>query len=477
MIALPSRAYQWRKRAASATRGLGDNVNIATAAPAFDERRLITRVALRLMPLLGLMYLVAYIDRSNISFAKLQMLDSLGLSEVAYGLGASLFFVGYLLFEVPSNVLLHRYGAPRWMARIMLTWGIVTVLLAFTHNAPMFYVLRFLLGASEAGLYPGVIYYLTLWFPAQHRTRMLGYFVVGSSLGNMIGAPICGWLLDQGGHGWLAGVEGWRLVFVVTGVAPILLTLVVLYCLPASPQNASFLRDDERSWLTRALAAESAQAAQAGDGANSHGSPFRTLLDPRVLGFAVYYMMLSISVYGVSYWLPSLLKGFGVSNTVNGFLNVIPWLLATIVLATLPSKLRAGRHTVGAMLASALLGMTFFLSSVFLPGNTMRFVALCLGAPCLYLLIPCFWTLPSKFLTGARAAAGIAAINSLGNIGGFVAQNLVPFVRAATGSTRAPMLVPAACLLVFAVLTAVVLFRRGGTRSPQTGFGQVQAPE
>ncbi|TDV08126.1 sugar phosphate permease [Paraburkholderia caballeronis] len=445
-----------------------------TAAPTLDEHRLINRLALRLMPLLGLLYLVAYIDRSNISFAKLQMLDSLGLSEVAYGLGASLFFVGYLLFEVPSNVLLHRYGAPRWMARIMLTWGIVTVLLAFTRNAPMFYALRFLLGASEAGLYPGVIYYLTLWFPARHRTRMLGYFTVGSSLGNMIGAPICGWLLDQGGPG---GLEGWRLVFIVTGVPSILLTFVVLYCLPASPRSAAFLRDDEKTWLTRSLAAEAAQADQAGDGAPAHGSPFRTLVEPRVLGFALYYMMLSISVYGVSYWLPTLVKGFGVSNTANGLLNVIPWLLATIVLATLPAKLRAGNHTISAMLVSALLGMTFFVSSVFLPNNTLRFVALCLGAPCLYLLIPCFWTLPPKFLSGARAAAGIAVINSLGNIGGFIAQNLVPFVKQATGSARTPMLIPAACLLLFAAFTAVVLSGRGRARSQRAGLDQVGASD
>ncbi|WP_313064377.1 MFS transporter [Paraburkholderia sp. LEh10] len=163
-----------------------------TVTSAIDESRLINRLAWRLMPLLGILYLVAYIDRSNISFAKLQMLGSLGLSEVAYGLGASLFFIGYLIFEIPSNVMLHKYGAPKWMARIMFTWGVVTILLAFTNNATMFYVLRFLLGASEAGLYPGVIYYLTLWFPQRHRVRMLGYFTVGSSLGNMVGAPICG---------------------------------------------------------------------------------------------------------------------------------------------------------------------------------------------------------------------------------------------------------------------------------------------
>lgn len=432
------------------------------AIAAIDEPRLINRMGWRLMPLLGVLYLVAYIDRSNIAFAKLQMLGSLGLSEVAYGLGASLFFIGYLLFEVPSNILLHKYGAPRWMARIMFTWGVVTILLAFTKSATMFYILRFLLGAAEAGLFPGVIYYLTLWFPQRHRVRMLGYFTVGSSLGNMIGAPICGWLLDKGG---LLGLQGWQLVFVVTGIPSVLLTIVVLLLLPKSPQQARFLSDDEKRWLTHKLSTESS----ASRGQARHGSFLSVLVEPRVLGMAFYYMMLSISVYGVSYWLPTLVKGFGVSNTTNGLLNIIPWLMATLVLATLPGRLRASNHTTVAMLVSALLGMVFFLSSVFLPGHALRFAALCLGAPCMYLLIPCFWTLPPKFLYGARAAAGIAVINSLGNIGGFIAQNLVPFVKQVTGSTRAPMLVPAACMVIFAIITALIL--RRANRTPQSVDG------
>ncbi|WP_429499649.1 MFS transporter [Robbsia andropogonis] len=430
-----------------------------TATPQIDAQRLINRLALRLMPLLGLLYLVAYLDRSNIGFAKLQMLGSLGLSETAYGLGASLFFIGYLLFEVPSNVMLHKYGAARWIARIMFTWGVVTILLAFTKSATTFYVLRFLLGASEAGLYPGVIYYLTLWFPSQSRARVLGYFTLGSSMGNMIGAPICGWLLDKGGF---LGLEGWQLVFVVTGLPSVLLTVVVLYCLPESPARARFLSEGEKRWLETTLEAERAQVRQA-ETTDVH--VWQVLIEARVIGMAFYYMMLSISVYGVAYWLPTLVKGFGVSNTTNGMLNVAPWLLATIILATVPSRLRAktdGRDRIGpAMLISAILGMICFLGSVFLPTNTSRFVALCLGAPCLYLLLPLFWTMPPRFLTGARAAAGIAAINSLGNIGGFIAQNIVPWVRQVSGSAKAPMLVPATCLMIFAIVTAILLIRRG----------------
>jgi len=423
-----------------------------------DEQRLINRLAWRLMPLVGLLYLVAYIDRSNIGFAKLQMLGSLGMSEVAYGLGASLFFIGYLIFEIPSNVMLHKYGAPRWIARIMLTWGIVTILLAFTKNATMFYVLRFLLGASEAGLYPGVIYYLTLWFPQRHRVRMLGYFTLGSSIGNMVGAPICGYLLDKN---WF-DLQGWQLVFIVTGLPSVLLTVVVLLWLPASPLKAAFLSDDEKKWLGDTHETERLQAAKV-EKSGSH--VLRVLAEPRVIGMALYYMMLSMSVYGVSYWLPTLVKGFGVTNTVNGLLNIVPWLAATIVLAWLPSKLRKGNRTTAAMLAAALIGVVFFLGSVFLPTNTLRFVALCLGAPCMYLLLPCFWTIPPRFLTGARAAAGIAAINSLGNVGGFIAQNLVPWVRQTSGSAKAPMLIPAACLLIFAVVTMILMRREAAARA------------
>jgi cyanate permease len=197
-------------------------------------------------------------------------------------------------------------------------------------------------------------------------------------------------------------------------------------------------------------------AAQSESGNSSFLS---VVTEPRVIGMALYYMMLSMSVYGVSYWLPTLVKGFGVSNTVNGLINIIPWLLATLVLMWLPSKLRATNRTMTAMLCAAVLGVVFFLGSVFLPTNTLRFIALSLGAPCMYLLLPCFWTLPPKFLTGARAAAGIAAINSLGNVGGFIAQNLVPWVRQASGSTKAPMLIPAACLFTFGIVTLILMRR------------------
>lgn len=417
-----------------------------------NEGRLINKLALRLMPLLCLLYLVAYIDRANISFTKLQMLDSLHLSEAVYGLGASLFFIGYMLFEVPSNILLHRYGAPKWLARVVLTWGIVTVLLAFVETATSFYILRFLLGVAEAGLYPGVIFYLTQWFPSQHRLRMLGYFTVGSSMGNMVGAPICGYLLDQAG---LFGLQGWQLVFFITGLPAVLFAAVVFFFLPRSPEKAKFLNDAERHWLLSALETEQKSVSAR----ESHGGVLSVFKDIRVIGLAGLYMMASISIYGVSYWLPTVVKGFGVTNTVNGLLNILPWLAATVVLIFLPSRLRKGNRPLRAMLCASSLGILLFLGSVYLPDSQWRFAALTLGAPCMYLLLPCFWTLPTKFLTGVRAAAGIATINSLSNLGGFIAQNLFPWVRTVTGSVQSPMLIPSCCMTVFALVSLILLFK------------------
>ncbi len=415
------------------------------------EKRLINRLTLRLMPLLGVLYLMAYIDRQNVSYAKLQMIDSLQMSEVTYGLGASLFFIGYLIFEVPSNMALYRVGAPRWLARIMLTWGTVTLMLAFTRSASMFYVLRFLLGAAEAGLYPGIIYYMTLWFPARHRARIMGYFVLGSAVGNLSGAAICGALLDLQG---LWGLQGWQWVFIATGLPPVAMAFVTWRLLPASPAMAKFLDNGERAWIARELGKEAV-------GHPAHGRVLDVLVDRRVLLLSCYFMMVSMSIAAVSYWMPTFVKAFGVSNSVNGLLASIPWLIVTVTLLWLPKRMGHGRQLLRGIAVAACIGIVSFVCSALLTDNVWRFAALCLAAPCMYIIVPCFWTLPAEFLSGARAAAGIAAINSIGNVGGFLAQNLAPWIRNQTGSTAAPMLMPAACLVVVLFGTLLMLARRG----------------
>lgn len=412
-----------------------------------DEKQLISKITWRLMPFLGILYLIAYIDRQNVSYAKLQMVDALGMSEYAYGLGASLFFIGYFLFEVPSNLLLDRFGASKWFARILVSWGIVTVALAYTQSPTMFYILRFLLGACEAGFFPGVLYLLTLWYPSAYRGRMVGVFMIFSAVANAIGAPIGGVLLDLDG---LYGHAGWQWVFIVTGIPAIIAGFVTFFYLSDLPEKAGFLSVEEKKWLKDRLAAENAGMEQnASDG-------FKALINPRVLLMAICYVGFPLAAYGLSYWLPTIVKGFGVSNTTNGFLNIIPWVLVAIALYVVPSMADKAESKTPYIIASALTGAVCLVLSAVIPNHTLQFAFLCVAAAGIFAGQPVFWSLPSRFLKGAGAAAGLAAINSIGNLGGFVAQNVVPWIKDATGSTIAPMFFLAACLVVAAVLVLFV---------------------
>ena len=410
-----------------------------------DEDRLVSRLIWRLMPLLTIMFLVSFIDRQNVGFAKLQMVSALGTTEAAYGFASSLFFIAYLVFEIPSTLAVHKYGARFWMARIMLTWGIVTMLQGFFHSVLAFQILRCLLGIAEAGLYPGILFYLTLWFPQRHRTRVLGVFTLGSACANALGSLVGGPLLDLDG---LFGLAGWQWVFIVTGAPPVILTFFVLKYLPSSPTEAKFLSEPEKTWLMGRLASEKTSTA-------TEGNPYAALVDWRVLGFALIYMMMSTSLYGVSYWLPTVVKGFGVSATTNGLLNTIPWAFSAFMLAWLPGRLRREQTMLGAVVLIAVCGIAVFIASTQLTSNTLRFLALIVGAPCIQLLYPCFWSLPPRFFSGARAAASLAAINSIGNLGGFWGQNLMPWIATTTRSNILPMLLPAACLTVLGLAALV----------------------
>ena len=411
-----------------------------------EETALINRIGWRLLPLLILLFLVAFIDRQNVGFAKLQMLADLKLSEAAYGFGASLFFIGYVLFEVPSCLALNRFGARIWLARLIFSWGVVTVLLAFTSSKEMFYVLRFLLGAAEAGFYPGVVFYISQWFPEPHRIRMLGYFTLGSSLGNMLGGPFNGALLSIDGA---LGLAGWQWVFLGSGLPAILLTFAVLAFLPSSPGTSNVLNDKERAMLAAAHARRRNVEYQ--------GHPWSVLWDARVLGFGAIYVLLATAFYGVTYWLPTVVHEFGVSSLTNGFLNMIPWGLGIIGLLLIPRVLLNDRSVLSAVAGITCLGALCFVAGVLVENPALRFAALAIGGPCIAVLNPCFWIFPSRMFTGARAAASIAAINSIGNVGGFFAQNLAPWVEQLTGTVAGPMLVPAACLAILCLLAVVRL--------------------
>jgi MFS family permease len=423
------------------------------------EKDIIRKITLRLIPYLGFIYLIAYIDRQNVSYAKLQMVGDLGFSEYIYGLGASLFFIGYFLFEVPSNVILVKVGASRWFARIMISWGLVTIALAYTQNATMFYILRFLLGVCEAGFFPGVLFLMTVWFPLQYRGRMVGSFMLFSAAANAIGAPIGGLLLDLDG---LGGLRGWQWVFLVTGLPAVIMGVVTYFYLADSPERARFLSDSEKLWLKQKLLAEDTNKTV-------HANPFKTLLDPRVLMMSVYYIGFPLSAYGLSYWLPTIVKGFGVSNTVNGLINIIPWVFVGLGLMIIPAlAAKTGKQTVF-IVGPALFGAACLVFSVYVSDNSLRFAFLCGAAVGIFSGQPVLWSLPSTFLTGASAAAGLAMINSVGNLGGFIAQNAVPWIRDQTGSTILPMLFLAACLTVAGLMTFVVqrVIRRSRAQEAQ----------
>jgi MFS family permease len=438
----------------------------ATIAPP-GETTLLRRVAWRLVPLLTVAYLIAYIDRANVGYAKLTMLSSLHMSEAAFGFASSLFFIGYLCFEVPSNLAMHRFGARAWISRIMFTWGLATVFLAFTPSATIFQLLRFVLGASEAGLYPGIIFYLTLWFPQKQRTGIVGLLTLGSSLGNMFGSAVGGASLDLNG---LLGLQGWQWVFLTTGVPAVLMTFVTLAFLPSTPKTARFLSNVERDTIVAALQRDPPARKVEG------GAPWSAASIITVGLLSLGYGTISVAIYGIAYWLPTLVRGFGVTNSVNGLLNMVPWGLTSLVLLWVPRRLTDARRVLRAAIAAALIGIVLFVISVSPVPNAVRFAALSLGAPALYLMIPCFWAmpprlLPAAFLKGAAGAAALAAIATGSSLGGFVAQNIMPWIGQATGSNSLPMIVPAVCLAVLGSGAVAIWQTLGVSRSAVDGAG------
>jgi len=408
---------------------------------------LMNRIMWRIMPLLMGMMMLSVIDRSNVGYAKLQMASSLGMTETMYGLASSLFFIGYSFFEIPSALAAHRFGARVWFARILLTWGLLTVALGFTMSGSVFAAVRFLVGVAEAGAYPGIIFYLTLWFPKRYQVQAVALLTIGSPLGNMFGSLFGGAFLDLNG---LFGLAGWQWVFIVTGAPAVILFVLILRYLPDNPLKADFLAPAEKAWLADELRRDETAAAM-------HTSPLRVLIDLRVWWFALVYTMITLALYGIIYWLPTVVMGFGTTGTQNGLLNALPWAVAAVVLVWLPRHLREHRTVLVGMALIALCGMSAFFTSTMLTQNWMRYVALAVGTPCVSLLFPCFWYLPSQIFKGAHAAAAIAAISTIGSLGGFVAQNLMPWVAHWTGSALAAMAVPATSLALLAVSALIML--------------------
>lgn len=422
------------------------------AAPALpgrtEEQRIIGMLVRKLLPYLALIYIVAYIDRAVVGFAKLHMNADIGISETAYGLGAGLFFIGYFLFEVPSNLALDRFGARRWFARILFTWGVITMATAWVNNATTFYIARFLLGAAEAGLYPGILYFLTKWFPLRHRARIIGLLVLAQPIALIITGPLAGMLLA--GDGWW-GMSAWQTLFVVSGLPAVLLCLPTLRILPESPAHAKWLAAPDRAWIERELAADATTHRL-----RPHGHPLRALRDKRVLLLALLFLPFPLAIYGLSMWLPTIIKQFGVSDATTGLLSAVPYLFVVVGLLVVPRHSdRKGERYWHIAIVSAVAAATMAASAWF-SAPALQFACICLTAFSIYSIQAVVWALPGQFLTGASAAVGIAMINSLANLGGYIGPFGIGYIKDATGSTAGGLYF-LAIMLLFAVLMTFVV--------------------
>ncbi|HXR36743.1 MAG TPA: MFS transporter [Candidatus Binataceae bacterium] len=405
-------------------------------------RAALARIRRRLLPFTFLLYIVAYLDRINVGFAALEMNRQLGLGDAAYGLGAGLFFIGYFLFEVPSNLILHRVGARAWIARIMISWGVVAIAMAAVRGAASFYLLRFLLGVAEAGFFPGIILYLTYWFPAREQARSIALFMTASALAGVIGGPLSGALLAMDGA---LGLSGWQWLFVLEGAPSVILGLTVLFYLPNGPGDARWLTAAEKRWLAERLEFERSSGKE--------GGLVRTLTDGRVWLLSMLYFAIVTGLYGVTLWLPQIIKGFGaLGNFEIGVISAVPFLVAAIAMVGIGrSSDRRGerRWHVAFSAFAAAAGLTI---SALTRNPVIALAALSLGAAGIWGTMGPFWSMPPAFLSGAGAAAGIALINSVGNLGGFVGPYLVGLVRQKSHSfsgglaAMAAMLALAGCL-------------------------------
>ena len=413
------------------------------------EVNIVRKAMMALVPLMVLMYIVAYIDRQNVSFAKLQMVSSLGWSESAFGLGASLFFIGYLVFSVPGNLLLSRVGAKRWFALSLLVWGIITFTLSVTRDMKTFYFLRFALGIAEASFYPGLIYFSTCWFPTKYRPKIVGFLVTASMVANAVGAPFNGWMLSL--HG-LMGFEGWQLLFMATGSLSLFLIIPVLVWFPAKIEHARFLNAQEKQWLKDKLAYERSLETD-----KSVDSVFRSLTDKRVLALALVYGFICFGAYGISYWLPTIVKSFGASDLVNGFVNIIPWTMVIIMLRWLTKKPeRTDNPYLNVAFPMFTAALCLILSVLTFHTPVVSFICICGVVLSVFAIQPCFWNM-AKFLSGSSAAAGLALINSLANLGGFFSQNTIPLVRDMMNNPSAPMIYIAIVMTIGGISTMMII--------------------
>jgi len=412
------------------------------------------KVAWRLIPLLFLCYIAAYLDRVNVGFAKLQMQQALQFSDAVYGFGAGIFFIGYFIFEIPSNVLLHRVGAGRWIARIMVTWALLSAATMFVDSAISFYIVRFLLGVAEAGFFPGIILYLTYWFPAARRGKATSLFLTAVAVAGIVGGPVSGWILHSldGLNGW----RGWQWLFLLEALPSLVLGVLAWVYLEDRVKNAQWLTLEERELIARDIAAEESHKAD--------GSLASVLGNGKVWLLAFVYFAVVSGLYGVSFWLPTIIKAMGVADPLQvGLVSMIPWTFGIVAMVVVARSADARREYRWHTAVSSVVGAAGLLVSVAFHADVMLAMAgLTICTMGIMSALPIFWSNPTAILGGAAAAVGIAFINSVGNLAGFAMPWIIGLIKDATHSTDAGLEMLAVLMVLGAV--AVLVLRRPASR-------------
>jgi ACS family tartrate transporter-like MFS transporter len=408
--------------------------------------KILARAAWRLIPFMSLMYVVSFLDRVNISFASLTMNHDLGFSPRAYGFGAGIFFWGYFFFEVPSNLMLQKVGARLWMCRICVTWGLLSMLQAFVKDPVSFSVLRFLLGAAEAGLYPGMVLYMTYWFPSSTRARFIALFLGGVPLSVVIGGPISGFLLGVSGH----GLAGWQWMLILEGVPSLLCGIATLWILPDGPARAGWLSAKDKQIIAARLAAEPPGALH---------SFKETLLDPRIWLLMIPDFSIVIALYGLNLWQPQMVKALGYSNLETGFIVALPYLLAMGAMVALGASSDRSGERAGHVAFGAFAGVLGMLGAVWFSSHVLIILSLCIACSGIYAALAVFWTLPASMLRGTAAAGGLALLNSFSNLGGFFGPYLMGWAKQQTGNFTLGMTLLSG-MLVLACVSVLWIGRR-----------------
>jgi ACS family tartrate transporter-like MFS transporter len=414
----------------------------------------------RLMPFLFLLYIVAYLDRINVSFAVLQMRGQLGLSDRVYGRAAGMFFAGYFFFQLPSNLVLEKFGVRRWISGLMILWGVISCLMIFIRGPVSFYAMRFLLGSAEAGFFPGMILYMKRWFPANARARAVAWFMTANPLAGIVGSPVSGALLGLSGK----GLSGWQWMFLMEGIPAILLGVAVFWVLSDGPREAGWLKGEERAWLLERLALE-----QRAESSLRKENLWAVLVSPRIWMLSVVYFGVSTTMYGVTLWLPSVIRSLsGLSYFLTGIVSALPFVVTAVAMVLVGmSSDRTGErrwHTA----VPALVGALALAAAGFGSSTVVVVTCIGLGLVCAESMVGPFWAMATSRMAGLSAAAGIAVINSLANLGGYFGPDIIGFFRKATGEFRGGLLAIAAALALSGGIALMVGRRPAAERRLQS---------